>query len=281
MEKKLTDDQTGDRIPLLLFYPTLDGETPRGFGPYTVEAAWNSPVADGKFPLILISHGTGGSPLVYRGLARFLARAGYIVAAPEHPRNNRNNNELGGTAEILASRPRHVRLAVDATLAEFADFTTGQVAAIGHSLGGYTALAMAGGRPKCFAWETRDRVEREVEVEADERVNALVLLAPATVWYREPGALSSLRVPILMLTSEKDYLTPALHGEIVLGGVGDPSLVDHRVIANAGHFAFTSPFPELMVTPDFEPAKDPEGFDRAEFQHELHRYVLAFLRRVL
>jgi predicted dienelactone hydrolase len=230
---------------------------------------------------VLISHGSGGSPLVYRTLVRFLARNGYIVAAPEHPRNNRNNNELAGTAEILSSRPRHLRISAATALEELAKSATGRVAAIGHSLGGYTALALAGGKPKCFAWETKDRVERDIEVEHDDRIRAMVLLAPATVWFRGPGALSAVRIPILMLTGEKDHLTPALHREIVLAGVGDPSLVDHRIIDNAGHFAFTSPFPESMAKPDFEPAKDPEGFDRAEFQHEMNRYILAFLRRVL
>jgi predicted dienelactone hydrolase len=279
--QELHDERTGDKIPLLLFYPALSEESRRAFGPYTVEAAWDSPRAEGKFPLVLISHGTGGSPLVYRTLARFLARSGYVVAAPEHPRNNRNNNELAGTVDILASRPRHLRIAADAAVAEFADSTPPRVAAIGHSLGGYTVLTLAGGRPKCFDWETKDRQEREVEVEHDARIDALVLLAPATVWFRDPGALSSVRIPILMLTGEKDHLAPELHGQLVLRGVGDPSQVDHRVIANAGHFAFTSPFPESMVKPDFEPAKDPEGFNREAFQHEMHRYILAFLRRVL
>ncbi|MFL5350272.1 MAG: hypothetical protein ACJ8AT_36315 [Hyalangium sp.] len=37
-----------------------------------------------------MSHGTGGSPWTYRGMAAHLARAGFVVALPEHPGNNRS-----------------------------------------------------------------------------------------------------------------------------------------------------------------------------------------------
>ena len=63
--------------------------------------------------MILISHGSGGSHLVYRTLAHHLARNGFIVGMPEHPFNNRNNNTLEGTVENLINRPRHIRTAID------------------------------------------------------------------------------------------------------------------------------------------------------------------------
>jgi predicted dienelactone hydrolase len=67
-------------------------------------------VAAGSFPLVVVSHGTGGSHLLYRALAAHLARNGFVVALPEHPQNNRNDNDLGGTAANLAQRPRPVEV---------------------------------------------------------------------------------------------------------------------------------------------------------------------------
>jgi predicted dienelactone hydrolase len=253
---ELRDEQTGDGIPLVVFYPAEAVEKAEALGPYTIDVARDAEQAQGRFPLVVISHGTGGSHLVYRTLARYLARRGFVVACPEHPRNNRNNNELGGTDEILVNRPRHLRIVMDWAGSD-------EVAVIGHSLGGYTGLAVAGGAP----------------FEPDGRVKALVLLAPATVWFMAPGALERVRVPILMLTAEKDPHTPPLHADIVLRGVRDRSLVEHRVVENAGHFSFLSPFPEGMMSPAFAPSQDPEGFDRTRFQEEMNREILAFLRR--
>jgi pimeloyl-ACP methyl ester carboxylesterase len=39
---------------------------------------------------------------------------------------------------------------------------------------------------------------------------ALVLLAPASAWFRNEGALSAVNIPLLMLFGEKDEYTPPL-----------------------------------------------------------------------
>ena len=109
--------------------------------------ALDAPACDGEFPLVVISHGTGGSHLLYRTLSLHLARSGFVVVLPEHPGNNRNDNALAGTHTVLADRPRQIRLAID--WAYDAERLAGRLAAncvavVGHSLGGYTALAIAG-----------------------------------------------------------------------------------------------------------------------------------------
>jgi predicted dienelactone hydrolase len=202
---------------------------------------------------------------------------------PEHPCNNRNNNDLAGTAAILANRPRHIHLVVDWIFGS-KDFVPSlrpnTVTVIGHSLGGYTALAVAGGRPIAFPHETPDRQPHPVKVMSDHRVAALVLLAPATPWFMADGALNDVSVPILMLTADKDEHTPRWQSQIVTSGVPDRALVDHRIIPNAGHFSFTSPFPVAMIDPALPPSQDPEGFDRPRFHEHMNDEVLAFLRRV-
>ena len=244
--------------------------------------AHNGEIAAADSPLIVISHGNGGSHLGYRTLADYLACHGFVVAMPEHPRNNRNNNELAGTAENLENRPRHLRLAVDWMFAseQFGSrLRADTVAVIGHSLGGYTALALAGGRPTAFGHETPDNQPRPISVEPDPRVKALVLLAPATAWFMNPGALRGVNVPILLWTAEHDSWTPPFHGDLVKAGVAARELVEHRVAEGGGHFAFLSPFPQAMRSPAFAPSQDPPGFDRTQFHEELNAGVLEFLRR--
>jgi len=280
----VADEVQGARVPVRVLYPTRAPERLEHFGPYPLAVATDGPVEGERLPLVVISHGTGGSPWTYRGLAAHLARAGFVVALPEHPGNNRSDNSLAGTAVNLENRPRHVRLVLDAL---FADAQLGQrllpdgVGVVGHSMGGYTALAVAGGRPSAFPNETPDGQARVVPVVRDARVRALVLLAPASPWFMAEGALADVDVPILMRTAERDEHTPAMHAEIILQGLPHPRRIDHRVVPNAGHFSFQSPFPPAMTRPEFPPSQDPAGFDRVAFQPVLHAEILTFLRASL
>ncbi|MET1076234.1 MAG: alpha/beta fold hydrolase [Umezawaea sp.] len=267
--------QAETTFPVLVMHPSTAPEKPEPFGPYTAEVALDAPVEPGPHPLVVISHGTGGSHLLYRSLAAHLARAGFVVAIPEHPLNNRNDNELGGTSAILANRPRHLRQVVDWAVDAY---DIERVAVVGHSLGGYTGLALAGGTPTAFPHETPDRQPHPVDVTPDDRVCALVLLAPATAWFQQSEALAAVDVPVLMFTAEHDEHTPPWHADIVAAGVAD---VDHRVVPGAGHYSFLTPFPDRMTTPAFPPSQDPPGFDRRAFHEELNAEVLTFLRKVL
>lgn len=281
---ELFDDEMAMTFPMLVMYPSSSPEQPARLGPYVLSAAMNGPIAAGSHPLVVISHGTGGSHLVYRNLAAHLARHGFVVAMPEHPRNNRNNNDLANTAANLANRPRHIRIVIDWAYSRDgfeATLKRDAVAVVGHSMGGYTALAVAGGLPTALPHETSDGQHRAVSVVPDERVKALVLLAPAAIWYMPDGALRGVRVPILMMTAEKDEHTHAGHAEVIARGLPDGAQLEHRVVPNAGHFAFLSPFPEAMTSPAFPPSQDPPGFDRTRFHEEMHAEITAFLRRVL
>ena len=214
--------------------------------------------------------------------ALFLARSGFAVALIEHPGNSRNDDRLAGTVANLENRPRHVVRVLDAALADALlgpRISRDDVAMLGHSMGGYTALAVAGGNPSSLPHESPEGVGRPLAVAHDPRVRALVLLAPATPWFLLEGALSEVDLPILLLTAENDEYAPAFFGALVERGVRSPARVEARVVPLAGHFAFVSPFPPAMVRPDFPPSQDPPGFDRAAYQAVLRADVLAFLRR--
>jgi predicted dienelactone hydrolase len=268
-------DGESSRFPLILMYPAAAEAVPVKLGQYTALLAADAPIAPGKHRLVVISHGSGGTPLTHRLLAATLARHGNVVALIEHPGNHRNDNRLEDALENFEGRPRHVSAAVDAI---FADTRFGPhvsrsgFSIVGHSMGGYTALAVAGGAPR-----KPPRTESRVAVKADPRVRSLVLLNPATPWYFGEGTLTHVTVPILMFTAGKDPYTPSWHGDIVAQGIPDRKALTHRHVPGAGHFSFLSPFPESAKKQGLPPALDPPGFDREAFQPELARQILEFL----
>jgi predicted dienelactone hydrolase len=268
-------------IPVRVLYPAQAAERTERLGPYEMDVAPDAPIAGARLPLVVLSHGGRATALTYRGMARALAHAGIVVAMPEHIGDCRQDSSLSGKAINLENRPRHVRLAIDACLADpllGPHIAAHQIAMIGHSMGGYTALAIAGGRPHAGPHETEDGGIRRVIVTHDPRVRALVLMTPGCAWYGEPGSLRDVQVPMLLMIGEQDEYARHLHPEYVERDC-NPALIDRQIVARAGHHAFQSPFPPRMCRPDFPPSWDPEGFDRAAFQPVLYETVVGFLRR--
>jgi predicted dienelactone hydrolase len=264
-------------FPALVLYPTESASGPTQLGPYTFDISPDAPIAPGRFPLVVMSHGGGGSHLLYRSFCTHLARNGYVVAMPMHPGDNRDDKSLEGTHQNLVNRPRHISLTIDAVCHDprfSAAVDADRVAMIGHSMGGYTALAVAGGTP----WSQE---AQRVDVTPDPRVRALVLLAPAAAFYMPEDSLRNVVIPILLLAGECDTVTPLWHAELVLDRVPDRAQVIYHVIPNAGHFSFISPFPAHMQNPNFPPSTDPEGFDRERFHGQLALDLLRFLDRTL
>jgi predicted dienelactone hydrolase len=271
-----------------LLYPTRAVPQSLAFGPYAIDAAPDAPFDRGIEHVVVISHGTGSSPWTHRVVAAHLAEHGCAVVLIAHAGNTRGDDALAGTPANLANRPRHVSLALDAAFAALAalaalaamDHVESQNRAtlIGHSLGGYTALAAAGGRPHALPNETSDGLARPVEVTRDPRVDKIALLAPDVAWLMAPGALDSVRTRVLARTGERDELCPAAFVEPVLRRLPSSAALDYAVVPNAGHFSFMSPMPAALVRPGFAPAFDPPGFDRTAYQSRLAAELVAFIR---
>lgn len=279
-EAQLEDSHCGVSFPMSVMYPVDQESKIEMIGPFPLDISIGAQPTEGKFPLVLISHGSGGGNLLYRTLAHYLARNGFIVGMPEHPFNNFSNNKLEGTVENIENRARHINIAIDwffesENLSRI--IKPDAISIIGHSTGGCTALSVAGGIPTSLPSESLDGEPKEIIVARKRKISSLVLLAPGTVWFQAKGALSKVDIPILMIAAEKDQFIQPYQAQTVLDGVADRSKVVYKIVENAGHFSFLSPFPEFMITPEFFPAQDPPGFDRQKYHDELNLEIKNFL----
>ena len=103
--------------------------------------------APAKFPLILVSHGTGGSALMMAWLGTELAAHGYIAVAVNHPGNNAVDGYTVQGFTLGWERAVDLSRVLDGMLADerFGPrIDAGRVGAAGFSLGGYTMMVLAG-----------------------------------------------------------------------------------------------------------------------------------------
>ncbi|GHG22516.1 alpha/beta hydrolase family protein [Streptomyces hydrogenans] len=100
-------------------------------------------LSTGRAPLVVVSHGTGGSGSRMEWLVEPLRRAGFRVVALDHHGNNFiDGYEPEGFLHVW-DRPRDASFVLDVLAREE---PLGPVGAAGFSLGGYTAVALAGVR---------------------------------------------------------------------------------------------------------------------------------------
>lgn len=291
-------------IPVALYYPTQTAPRRIPMGPFTPNVAPQAPPESTVKGLIMLSHGTGGSELAHTTLAEALARQGYLVAALRHPGDNWQDRSLlhQRLDRYLAERPRQASRVIDAVLADpvwkdriARDGRGPRIGAIGHSAGGYTVIALAGGEPDPTRLARHCQTERAddpilcgmvpptlssaaIAPAADPRVRAVVALSPLGVVF-SAESLGRINVPVAVYTAELDrFLVPRFHGEWIVANL--PGVAHHR-IANAWHFAFLDP-PQIAITSeDGDLRADPPGFDRAAFLQRLARDLPAFFDRAL
>lgn len=207
----------------------------------------------GEGPLVILSHGFGADRRFLGYLAEHLASYGITVAAIEHPASNVAwlNKVLAGQvygssenilpATEFVDRPKDISFLIDELerLNQYSPllkgkFNTQQVVVIGHSLGGYTALAVAGASPdldhlrqfcddptrvglspadwvQCSASE----LKQENLNFRDPRVVRVIALNPVMGRVFDAESLAGIKIPTLILAGTDDSITPALSQQLL------------------------------------------------------------------
>lgn len=211
-----------------------------------VDIYWSTQASSAK-PLIVFSHGLGSVRTDMRYLAEHLASHGYVVAALEHPGSNEAHvkQALQLKAPLLEAqeflnRPKDISFILDRleTLNQARGFLQGKLApervmVIGYSLGGTTALSIAGAQmqlaqlkqrcpgdvlafslgenAQCFAKSLpKDRYQLR-----DPRVKGAIAFSPVTSLLFGETGMSQVAVPTLITAASADKTAPALTEQIV------------------------------------------------------------------
>lgn len=146
-------DQNGDRtLNVTLWYPAQKSDKDEVIGENQafvgVDVFKDAFPITGPHPLVLLSHGYGGSWRNLNWLAGELAGKGYVVVAPNHPGTTTLDMQAS-QASRLWQRPRDISRTLTAVLDDPAlggEIDARRIAVIGHSLGGWAAIELAGGR---------------------------------------------------------------------------------------------------------------------------------------
>ncbi|MNO99545.1 Alpha/beta hydrolase family protein [compost metagenome] len=293
------DPLDGRAMHALAFYPSRGPERISRIDGYRVDGNEGAPIAIGRYPLLMLSHGNTGTPLALHDLASALARRGFVVVAVTHPGDNAHDHSRLGTLSNLYGRPLQISAAITATLADplLAPYISGdQVGMIGYSAGGETALILSGAQPDlerlrryCLerpldadACKTNgvliaDRAD--LSAEADPRIHALLLMAPLSLMFGR-HALAQVKVPALIYSGDKDQLL-AIDKNAQALARKLPVTPNYRLLAGAGHFVFMAPCDDEQREHMAALCNDPDGVDREGIHLSLQAEAAHFFSRTL
>lgn len=302
-----------------VFYPT--GTEPKTIthGPFVLSMAENGAPARGNGRLVLISHGSGGSPWVHADIASALVDAGFVVALPAHRGDNYRDDGSPGP-DSWTIRPAELSKAIDAVAGDprfSGSIDPKKVGVYGMSAGGHAALSLAGGRwsPASFARYCEGHVAEDfqscvglisrltggpldwlrttiasavirlrfrddtVRIDHDPRVAAIVAAVPFAADF-DPASLERPVVPLGLITAHQDrWLIPRFHGERIVAACRTCEQLVD--LREGGHGGLLSPLPPGMTGLIGALLNDPPGFDRPASTALVDDRTVEFFRRHL
>jgi predicted dienelactone hydrolase len=240
--------------------------------------------AEGPYPLVLFSHGSGGVRMQSTFYTELLASHGHVVVAPDHAGNTLadfvsvEDFDYGDILESYTDRgldllfllDRFTRLPASDPLADLVD--PERIGTSGHSFGALTSLRVAG---------------------LDPRVKAAVPHAPPgylVTWLEVGRPLETLGTPILVLAGRDDRSLPyETHTASLWAAMGAPSWL--VTLEDAGHFTFSDlcllsraaveASDAIGIGNVLEDGCSPENLPSAEAIPLINRYSIGLFNTVL
>lgn len=259
-----------------VWYPAKQGGIATEVGANKVfegTPAWrDAPMASGRFPLIVLSHGSGSTVHGMAWLASALARAGYIVAGPNHPRTTSGDSTPEDTPRIW-QRTNDLSTLISYLTShdvwqERVDAS--RIGALGFSLGGAAVMELAGARANladyvrycdrypdmadCYwfasgvayidqqkvnvpAFDLRD-VDQSLfeQSNRDTRIKMAMLVDPSVVQAFDKSSLKQINIPLSFINLGDPKTVPvSVSVDALVKLVPNSSLTN---ISDAVHFSF-------------------------------------------
>jgi predicted dienelactone hydrolase len=268
-----------------------------------------------KWPLVLLSHGTGGSAMQMAWIGTALARAGYIAVAVNHPGNNALEPYTAEGFMLWWERATDLSEVLDGILAdpEFGPaIDASRIGAAGFSIGGYTVLALGGARTDigviidlcktqpdslvCHVPEMKDMgtpeqmlaavrktsgvsLARSDESYRDPRVDAIFAIAPAVGFTLTPDSLHAMRVPVDIVVGAADAIAPPKdNGDYIRAHIRGAK---ETVLPNVVHYTFLDTCTAAGKQKLGVFCADPQGVDRDAVHRQVNEMAVQFFDRAL
>jgi len=264
-----------------------------------------------RFPLIVVSHGTGGSSGMMGWLGTELAAHGYIVAAVNHPGNNAREAYTAQGFSLWWERARDLTNVIDQMLQDptFAKrIDTGRIGAAGFSLGGYTMIEIAGGlsNPERYNQFCKSKqadgmcvpplefpdLEAKLNEDAtsdpaiqqsiahssdsyrDSRVSAVFAIAPALGPSFDPGSLHKISIPVEIVTGDADTIVPvSSSAKFFSQNIPKSKLT---LLPGVGHYTFLGTCSDQAKKTTPKLCVDPKGVDRDSAHKQVAAIAVKF-----
>jgi predicted dienelactone hydrolase len=315
---QIHDPVSGKMTDGYVFYPSSQPTNGAvALGPYHVAATPDAPAIPGPKPLVILSHGNGGSDLGHHDLASYLASHGFVVATLNHLGDYFRDTSGVGSIEVLAGRPIQVKATISTLLADprwKALVDPGRIGVAGFSAGGYTSLMIAGAKPRFVRFiafcdrypDDKDVCGHRAEFEAsaakqgktmaqvfnemqgqlgrygdtaDPRVKAVFAMAPLSLIFDE-HSFDNVHIPVYLYYGENDHvLPPEANAKHIQPLL--PTLAGVKEIPKADHWVFLPPCSPELVKEIPAMCRDPQGVDRAKAHAQINADALAFFRKTL
>lgn len=294
-------DTSGEVLKIGVWYPAKGVASDSDIGLFTQSVVANAPISGRRLPLVVISHGTGGSLEGHYDTALALARAGFVVAAVLHPHDNYMDQSR---VTHIEDRPKAIHAVINFMLRDWnghASLDPGRIGLFGFSAGAFTVLVSAGAVPDltrivpyCASGHDASFVCHLLKDHpvppgpplpqdawvSDPRIKAVVVAAPAIGFTFTRSGLAGVHVPVQLWHAGDDHILPAPdYVEPVRDGL--PRKPEYHLVAGADHFDFLAPCSEALATAVPDICTERNGFNRTRFHRQFDAAVVAFFRRTL
>lgn len=273
---------------------------------HSTPAGRRAPRRDGRFPVVIISHGAGGNAGQFGWIASELAQAGFVVVLPNHPGTTTGNASAKAAVRVW-ERPADVSAVLDeitANPAAYPYMDTNRIAALGFSAGGYTAMATAGARVnpdklQRFCDDTDhgmsdcaflahfgiDLHSFDLSPAAqdlkDPRISRAVIVDPGIVSTLTADSLAGIDIPMLILNLGAEETVPAgVYARPAAERIPDAR---YATVQGATHFSFLAQCkpagPRILENEgELDPLCNDAGTrPRADIHRELTQTIVTYL----